>query len=76
MIDANFEGAYDEAPFDASWMTMREVTELLGVTRQTLLNWRKQGILPAYRFGAGRTVHYKRSDIEEFRAQALTPRRI
>ena len=33
MIDANFEGAYDEAPFDASWMTMREVTELLGVTQ-------------------------------------------
>lgn len=76
MIDDNFEGAYDEVPFDSSWMTIQEVTELLGVTRQTLHNWRKQGLLPAYRFGMGRAVRFKRSDIEQIRAQALSPRRI
>lgn len=76
MIDDDFEDAYDEPPFDSSWMTTQEVTELLGVTRQTLYNWRKQGTLPAYRFGTSFAVRYKRSDIEQIRAQALTPRRI
>lgn len=76
MIDANFEGEYDDSPFDPTWMSIQEVTELLGVTRQTLYNWRKQGTLPAYRIGTGRAVRYKRSDVEQLCAYARSPRRI
>ncbi len=43
------------------FMSMTQVSEALGVTKQTLRNWNKKGIL-TYRMLGGR-VYYLESDI-------------
>ena len=40
----------------------------LGVSRQTIHTWRKEGILPEYRFGPTKRVCFKWADLEAMRA--------
>ncbi|MFK7832091.1 MAG: helix-turn-helix domain-containing protein [Winogradskyella sp.] len=42
-------------------LTVDETLKLLKCSKQALWNWRKKGILPAYRLG--NRVYYKKSDI-------------
>jgi len=47
------------------FLTIAEVASLLHVHRATLMNWRKAGVLRAYRLGpAKRLVRFRRQDIE------------
>lgn len=39
--------------------------EFLGVSRQTIHTWRKQGILPEYRYGKTERVCFKWADLEK-----------
>ena len=49
-------------PSKESWLTESEVSELIGVTRATLQNWRWRGVgLPYSKFM--RSVRYKESDL-------------
>lgn len=47
---------------------MQVAVEFLGVSRQTIHTWRKEGILPEYRFGPTKRVCFKWADLEELRA--------
>lgn len=49
---------------ETKFRTIREVTELLGVSRPTLHKFTKSGELPAHKFG--RSVRYSDSDIAAF----------
>lgn len=76
MIDEEIVPAYDEPlAEDDPWLTTSEVMGLLSVSHQTLLNWRKNGRLQAYRVGT-RSVRYKQSDVAEFIRQVSTIKRI
>lgn len=44
-------------------MTIKEVCEYFQVTRQTLYNWTKGGLIKAYR--VARKVYYKTDEVEE-----------
>jgi len=46
-----------------SIMTRREVCQMLQVSRQTLINWERGGLIKGYR--VLRNVYYKREEIEE-----------
>ena len=49
-------------PSKECWLTESEVSELIGVTRATLQNWRWRGVgLPYSKFM--RSVRYKESDL-------------
>ncbi|HIL26829.1 MAG TPA: DNA-binding protein [Nitrospinaceae bacterium] len=49
-------------PSKECWLTESEVSELIGVTRATLQNWRWRGVgLPYSKFL--RSVRYKESDL-------------
>jgi len=49
-------------PSNECWLTESEVSELIGVTRATLQNWRWRGVgLPYSKFM--RSVRYKESDL-------------
>ena len=49
-------------PSKECWLTEAEVSELIGVTRATLQNWRWRGVgLPYSKFM--RSVRYKESDL-------------
>jgi len=45
----------------SDFITRHETAEILNVSLSTLLNWRKAGIITAYRIG--NKVRYKRSEI-------------
>jgi len=47
-------------------LTLKQVSQLLGVTPLTLRNWDKKGKLPAYRHPINNYRVYKRADIEIF----------
>ena len=52
-------------PSKECWLTETEVSELIGVTRATLQNWRWRGVgLPYSKFM--RSVRYKESDLYEY----------
>jgi len=51
------------------YIKTEEVMELIGVTRQCLYIWRKEGILKAYCPGSG-IVRYKMSDVEKLMQSA------
>ena len=52
-------------PSKECWLTESEVSELIGVTRATLQNWRWRGVgLPYSKFM--RSVRYKESDLYEY----------
>lgn len=45
----------------ADFITRQETAEILNVSLSTLLNWRKAGIITAYRIG--NKIRYKKSEI-------------
>ena len=52
-------------PSNECWLTESEVSEIIGVTRATLQNWRWRGVgLPYSKFM--RSVRYKESDLYEY----------
>lgn len=55
----------DRAPPPSPMMTEQEVSQMLGVKRQTLGLWRSQGRPPAY-VKVGNRVRYKREDVQQF----------
>jgi excisionase family DNA binding protein len=70
VIDGENPGDYDD-PFDESpFLSTQDVMALMGVSRQTIVNWRKRGILPAYKKGLGRAVVFLKSDVDELMALA------
>ena len=56
---------------DSTLMTVREVQELLRISRVSLLRWRREGRLPAARIGT--KVRYRRADVEAFLAHETFP---
>jgi len=50
----------DKSPGD---LTIAQVAEKFGVHKNTVRNWIRDGILPAYRVGA-RTVRIRHDDVE------------
>lgn len=62
-IDDEFYEPYDPPPTEDNLMTTAEVMETFKVSRATLHNWRKRGILTAYRVGFNNTVRFKRDEI-------------
>ncbi len=75
-IDDEFFESYDPPPTEEEVMTTAEVIAELGVSRATLYNWRKRGILTAYRVGFNQQVRYKRADVLALAEQASTLKRI
>jgi excisionase family DNA binding protein len=67
---------YDPSPPDQEVMTVTEVMEALGISRATLHNWRKRGLLVAYQIGFSRKVRFKRAEVMAFAAQAAELTRI
>ncbi|MFC1663404.1 helix-turn-helix domain-containing protein [Patescibacteria group bacterium] len=47
-------------------LTLKEVSEFLSCHPNTLRQWDKKGILPAYRIGEKRVRRYLMSDIIDF----------
>ena len=60
-------------PSKECWLTESEVSELIGVTRATLQNWRWRGVgLPYSKFM--RSVRYKESDLYAYmEARRIVP---
>jgi len=52
------------------FLTAEEVAHSLGVSRQTLWRWRKQGEVPAGRRYRGRQVVFSEEDVESIREYA------
>lgn len=48
----------------ADYMTVAEVARALRVEQETVRSWIRKGSMPAYRFGAGRVLLVKPSDVE------------
>jgi len=48
------------------FLTIKEVSEKLQITRQTLRNWTKQGLFPSP-IKIGRRVYYLQSDINKLK---------
>lgn len=48
---------------------LQAAADFLGVSRQTVYEWRKQGILPEYRLGPTERVCFKWSDLEALKAE-------
>ena len=48
---------------DEQYLTIDQAAKLLQVSRVTLWDWKKKGILPAFKIG--RQVRYKLSDIQK-----------
>jgi len=47
------------------YMTMREIAEMIGVSKRTVYNWIRTGKIPAYRFG-DQVIRVRREDAEAF----------
>lgn len=67
MIDDPETEDYDEGPLivEETLLTQKEVAEIFKKSRQTITNWRNQGLLPTYRVGIGRAIGFRRSDVDE-----------
>tara|TARA_B110000046_G_scaffold73984_1_gene81866 strand:+ start:669 stop:953 length:285 start_codon:yes stop_codon:yes gene_type:complete len=61
-IEANKKPQHEANNQDEQLLTRAQVSKRLLVTRQTLSNWHKKGVLTASRIGT--RVRYKLSDIE------------
>ena len=48
---------------------LQAAADFLGVSRQTVYEWRKQGILLEYRLGPTKRVCFKWSDLEAIKAE-------
>lgn len=49
-----------------SFLTMKEVTELLGVTRHTVYRWQKAGKFPKPYYLGKASPRYSRSEVQEY----------
>ena len=62
----------DEEPLSIKDIAFLQLAaEFLGVSRQTIHTWRKEGILPEYRFGPTKRVCFKWADLEAIKAERL-----
>lgn len=52
---------------DYNLIDVEAVAKLLGVTRQTLYNWRREGSGPPW-IAVGRAIRYSRADLEAWLA--------
>lgn len=75
MIDDYEDEAYDSAPQEEELMTLAQAATFLGVTRQTLVRWRKKGILVAYVTPLG-YVRLKKSDVLKAKEEVNSLQRI
>ena len=75
IVDGDEYEPYDDHPAEEALLSQKEAAEIFGVSRQTLSVWRRKGLLPTYRIGVGRTVGFKRSDIEALKAKRQQVRR-
>lgn len=74
--DSDFESYDPPATEDETLLTIAEAMKTFNVSRSTLYQWRKQGILPAYKLGLGNSVRYKKSEIDRLLNQANQLKRI
>ena len=56
------------------YLTRNEVSQMLKVDLSTVHNWTKEGKLR--RFGIGKRIYYKRSDVENALVEIRAPKRI
>ena len=49
-----------------NFLTVRDVCEMLNVSRLTVIRWIQTGRLPAFKPGQGRSWRIRRSDFNEF----------
>ena len=63
-----------EAPTNQTRMPTREAAEFLGVSYQTLVNWRAACKGPVFIRMCGRAVRYERADLEAFLEQSKVTR--
>ncbi|MCP9990029.1 helix-turn-helix domain-containing protein [Streptomyces albogriseolus] len=56
-------------PIEQEWISPQQVCDLLGISYQTLANWRYQGYGPVYtrlRPSKRSPIRYRRSDVEQW----------
>lgn len=70
MIDDENPGDYDDPLDESPFLSTQDVMALMGVSRQTVVNWRKRGIITAYNKGLGRTIVFLKSDVDDLLARA------
>jgi excisionase family DNA binding protein len=70
VIDGENPGDYDDPLDESPFLSTQDVMALMGVSRQTVVNWRKRGTLTAYKKGLGRGVVFLKSDIDDLMALA------
>jgi len=46
------------------WMTPKDVARLFGKNEETILRWCRKGQVPHYRLGQGKSLRFRRSEIE------------
>lgn len=62
-IDDELYEPYDPPPAEEALLTTADVMAQFQVSRGTVHNWRKRGLLTAYQVGFGNKVRFKRADI-------------
>ena len=63
MGTVNAQSSHMERPAASDFYSVKEVRTLFRISRRTVSNWQKKGILKAVRFG-GLKLLFRRSDIE------------
>ena len=63
MITVNVQSLHMERPSPSDLYSVKEVRTLFRISRRTVSNWQKKGILKPVRFG-GQKLLFRRSDIE------------
>jgi len=56
--------------FGKQFFNVKEVTEIVGVTRQTIWRWRKAGEIPDGRRYQGRDLLFNRDEVEKIYSHA------
>lgn len=51
-------------PADDEYMTAQQVAQFFKISERSIREWTTQGALPAYRVGPGRSVRYRKSDVD------------
>ncbi len=48
------------------WLSAKQVSELLGVNRATVINWARRGSIPAVQYGERSIYRFRESDVNAF----------
>ena len=56
------------------FLTADETTKAIGISRETLNRYVKQGLIPKFKKGLSRTTYFKKDDIDELIRQRSTMR--